>query len=330
MIVMSIEDLMAPLGEGDPSGPELSHDPDFATLERLAKGTPETQFAEAEPPAWPAVHEQAMALAGRTRDLRVAVLLTRAGAHTGGLPGYAQGLQLVAGLLEQQWDTVHPRLDAEDNNDATMRLNALWPLSDLATGMADLRGSLIGPPGSGLTVRLVELAWTKADAAPGEVRPTPTGMLQGLRSAADADPQIIPALRAVSAAVTGIEQTVSRRAGIAGPDFKPLRAIANACAQAVDQLEGLVPASANAATPIGSEAIQAGSAAVGGLQSREDVVRVLGQVCDWVEAHEPSNPAPLLIRRAQRLMSKSFLDLVKELAPQGLSQIEQIAGVSES
>jgi type VI secretion system protein ImpA len=57
-------------------------------------------------------------------------------------------------------------------------------------------------------------------------------------------------------------------------------------------------------------------------------VRTLGSVCEWIERHEPSNPAPLLIRRAQRLMSKSFIDLVRDLAPDGLTQLERIAGVA--
>jgi type VI secretion system protein ImpA len=165
---------------------------------------------------------------------------------------------------------------------------------------------------------------------PGEVKPTRAGILQGLREAVAADPRIVPAMRAVDAAVTSIERTVSARVGIAGPDFRPLSAITSACAHAADELEGLASAPTDVvATPI-ANAGRAATAASGAIESRDDVVRILGQVCDWVERHEPSNPAPLLIRRAQRLMSKSFLDLVKDLAPQGLTQIEQIAGVTES
>ena len=42
--------------------------------------------------------------------------------------------------------------------------------------------------------------------------------------------------------------------------------------------------------------------------------------------HEPSNPAPLFIRRAQRLIKKSFLEIVRDLMPDSLSQLEKLAG----
>ncbi|HEY1398097.1 MAG TPA: type VI secretion system protein TssA, partial [Roseateles sp.] len=59
-----------------------------------------------------------------------------------------------------------------------------------------------------------------------------------------------------------------------------------------------------------------------------DAVRALQRVCDWIERHEPSNPAPLLIRRAQRLMSKSFLEIMRDLNPEGVHEIEKLAGTT--
>ena len=67
--------------------------------------------------------------------------------------------------------------------------------------------------------------------------------------------------------------------------------------------------------------------AVGEIRSREDAIRVLDLVCKYIERNEPTNPAPLLIKRAQRLMSLGFLDIIKELAPDGMGQIEVITGI---
>jgi type VI secretion system protein ImpA len=53
-------------------------------------------------------------------------------------------------------------------------------------------------------------------------------------------------------------------------------------------------------------------------------------VCEWLERNEPSNPAPLLIRRSQRLMTKSFIDIIRDLVPDGLSQVEKLAGTDLS
>ena len=63
------------------------------------------------------------------------------------------------------------------------------------------------------------------------------------------------------------------------------------------------------------------------IRSREDAVRELERVCAWLERHEPANPAPLLIRRAQRLLQMGFIDILRDLAPEGMSSIEKIAGL---
>jgi type VI secretion system protein ImpA len=55
-------------------------------------------------------------------------------------------------------------------------------------------------------------------------------------------------------------------------------------------------------------------------------VRQLDRICEWIERHEPTNPAPILIRRAQRLMNKSFMEIMRDLAPDGVAQIENLAG----
>jgi len=69
---------------------------------------------------------------------------------------------------------------------------------------------------------------------------------------------------------------------------------------------------------------------VGAIRSRDDVVRVLGQICEYYAANEPSSPVPILLRRAQRLVSMSFLDIVRELASAGMSEIETIRGPEQS
>ena len=302
-------------------------------METAALGTPERQSGNtllaAEPPNWPGVYDAALALARRTRDLRLAVLLTRAGARTQGLAGYANGLSLVAQLLDKHWDAVHPRLDESDGGDATMRLNALAPLCSHGSGLDDLRASYLVAAGHPLTVRLIELALTKAEPLPGETRPTPAGIAKGLQEATAGDVALPDRLRTVHAAATSIERNLSQRVGIAGPDLKPLLQITQALDRAAAAAQGLSIDAAAGSDAAGADSAH-GAVATGAIRTREDVVRTLGSVCEWIERHEPSNPAPLLIRRAQRLMSKSFIDLVRDLAPEGLTQLERIAGVAES
>jgi type VI secretion system protein ImpA len=65
----------------------------------------------------------------------------------------------------------------------------------------------------------------------------------------------------------------------------------------------------------------------GELRNRQDAIRLLDTVCEFLMQSEPSNPAPLLIRRAQRLIGSDFLDIMRDMAPDGLGQIEVIAGL---
>jgi type VI secretion system protein ImpA len=88
---------------------------------------------------------------------------------------------------------------------------------------------------------------------------------------------------------------------------------------------------------VAEEAPQALAAADGGaaprpsvageIRSREDAIRMLERVCEFMERTEPSNPAPLLIRRAQRLVSKNFIEIMEDLAPDSLGAIKGIAGI---
>ena len=57
-------------------------------------------------------------------------------------------------------------------------------------------------------------------------------------------------------------------------------------------------------------------------------MRVLDKACDYFERHEPSSPVPLLLRRAKRLVSKDFMEILRDLAPDGVSQAENIGGTS--
>ncbi|MDH5540937.1 MAG: type VI secretion system protein TssA [Rhizobacter sp.] len=329
MTALPVEELLAPLGDTAPCGDDLEYDPAFVALEVASRGKPEQQFGDkvipAEEPDWRGVHEQALALARRTRDLRVAVLLARSGARVHGIAAYADGLALIAGLLERHWPHVYPLLDTDDGDDSTMRMNALAPLADAGSGVNDLRHASVGAGRTAITVRQIELAFGKIDPRADEAAPSPEGVLQALRSHEAQTPGLIAALQQVGAQIAAIESTLGDKVGgAAGPDMGALRALARILSTAATQAGGAEAAGAE--VPEGAPPGQV--AAPGSMNSREDVIRTLDRVCDWIERHEPTNPAPLLIRRAQRLMHKNFMEIIRDLVPDGIDQVEKIAGAS--
>jgi len=72
---------------------------------------------------------------------------------------------------------------------------------------------------------------------------------------------------------------------------------------------------------------QAGEGAPGKLKTRADARRVLESVCDFLERTEPAHPAPILIRRAARLLDLSFVDIIRDLAPEAAGTIENLGGI---
>jgi type VI secretion system protein ImpA len=80
---------------------------------------------------------------------------------------------------------------------------------------------------------------------------------------------------------------------------------------------------------VGGEAGAPGAKAApadGEINSREDVVRMLDRICLYYARCEPSSPIPLLLRRAKRLTSASFMEILRDLAPAGIDQAETIGG----
>jgi type VI secretion system protein ImpA len=327
MPALDIESLLAPLPGDEACGANLEYDPAVQALVAAAAGKPERQYDKvypAEPPDWSTVHELALGLARRSRDLRVAVWLTRSGARVEGLAAALQGLQLLHALIERYWDRVHPMLDVSDGNDATARLTALAPLVHDA-GLGDLRAAGLTPQRGAITVRDLELAFGNAEPRKGEPVPTREGALPAVIAAQAAVPGLADCMSTGPALVQSIEKALDARLTAAGSiHMGPLHKLLESVAAASRAAQGTAPGDAVAAD---ATAKGVGAAKpTGPIQSREDAIRTLQGVCEWIERNEPGHPAPLLIQRAQRLMKKNFLEIIRDLVPDGLGQIEKLAG----
>ena len=331
MAELQLESLLAPISADAPCGLDLEYDPAFQAMLDAGAGKPERQYGDkvypAEPPDWPLVYEQAVQLAARTRDLRVAVWLARSSARMHGLVGAVDGLRLVQGLVERHWEHLHPPLDASDNNDPTARVMALTALADPVSGLADLRAaSLTGKRGAP-TVRDIDLALGAVDQMPGENVPTEEGILKAVAASLADFSELGPVMQGGYEAAQSLASSIERHidAGHA-PDFVLLKKVMQRVADAGRKAAGDASVAEDAAAAASAPAARA----AGTISSREDANRALERVCGWIERNEPSNPAPLLIRRAQRLMSKTFIDIIRDLAPDGLKEVEKLAGLENT
>lgn len=331
---MQIESLLTPITADDPSGQDLTYDAEFMAMEQAAQGKREQQFGDTIVPAvepnWADVAAQAQALFARTKDLRVAMLLTRALLQQSGVAGLSEGLKLTQCLLEQYWDTVYPRLEAEEDNDPTMRLNALDLLTNSEGLLSQLRAALlIAPCAHGrVIVRDILVAAGKLPAG-GEGGLSAAQIQAVVQNAATEQAASIQGARDALAAVKGIQTLLNERLGIERSlDLKPVAEVLDLVVKTCDSALGAADASVQPAADGAPSSAGGGVAlAVGDIRSREDAVRALERVCEFMERTEPSNPAPLLIRRAQRLVSKNFIEIIEDLAPDSLGVIKGLAGL---
>lgn len=323
----TIERLLQPVSADQPCGPDLAYDPRFDGLENLLKGKPEVEFGSnqkpAEPPDWQQLKDQSSAILGATKHLRPCVILCCALLKVDGLGGFRDGLQLLRGLLEQYWPVIHPLLDPDDGDDPQQRLNILGALTAP-------RGTVTG------WLQILEGLYTAPLCRPKGVKPITLDDIDSAgaswASALDhqfrsAKPEEISAnfktVEEALAALHGIDtfltSTLTSKRTIG---FENLEGVLN---QMLKMLAAKLPVTADGsegATVEASSGDDGGSyggsaptgSAPGVIRSRTDVVRALDGLCDYYRQCEPGSPVPLLLRRAQKLVSMNFIEAMQELS----------------
>jgi type VI secretion system protein ImpA len=322
-------------------GEDLEYDLQFLEFTQAAAGKPETQFAPAEAPAWPEVETLAAALFERTRDLRVAVPWCRARLHLGGLVELPESLRLLHGLLERFWEDLHPGLDPDDR-DPMARITAMSSLSELEGLLGDARNVAVLADRrlGGLRARDIEVA---LDRLPPRADDPVVALshVQGLLADhADAAGRVREAVGEAQDQLKALQQLMNDRFGIErSVDVKPLRGLLDAVASVMPASEAAESSSTDEASAddvppqaaAAAEAPPAGSRQRRGaplsIDSREDAVKAINLVCAYLERAEPTNPAQLLLRRAERLIDRNFLQLIKQLAPDAMSEVARVMGV---
>lgn len=336
MSSIAVESLLAPVSEASPCGEDESSGTELFVLEAAAGGKPEQQFGDkiipAVPPNWTDVRDQANALLARTRDLRIVMFLLRAATRLEGLAGYHAGLRVLRGLIESRWTELYPLTEAAaDGDDPSERANALAALADRDVALADLRAARIGRDRAACTVGEVEHAFVEKAEADSQAE---RGSLrERIAHSCKAAPDAADALTGCAAELAALEAAFAAHAPGRGPDLKATARVLAALASIGRGLKGNGVADAGVAAPIDgalandAHATAPVAAATGEIRSRADAARMLGKVSDWLEANEPGHPAPLLTRRAQRLLDMSFIDIIRDMVPESAEAVQRLAGV---
>jgi type VI secretion system protein ImpA len=326
MPLPTLDLLLAPVSVAEPCGPDLEYsDPAFAELIRATQQMPELKEGEkvlrkAQGPDWRAVTRYGIELLARTKDLRVCVHLTKAFIHTDGIQGLARGGALLAAVVQTYWDGVHPRLDPEDGNDPTMRKDVLSTLTAWDVTSAIRSMPLV-------TSRLGRISFKDVEAALAKGNGAGDPSLQA--AAKDCDLDVLQADAA--AAVAALTALKELDATLSLANFSGLLSLVQ---KIVDFFQVTLARRVPAANDVPSDAgtvreIPMTSSAPGEIGSREDVLRALDRISAYYKDNEPSSPIPLFIERCRRLVTMSFLDIVRDLVPDAVKQVEVLKGRTE-
>jgi len=340
--MINVDDLLKPVADDKPCGEDFTYHPSFQNLESLSRGKPETQFSQAEDPDWKEVRDAALEVLGQSKHLTAGVILTVSLVKIGGIEGLRNGLAAVHGMLEKYWNDVYPKLDPDDNNDPTERLNILNNLSSAGEPYkftAHVKQIVLceSPAMGRITLGQIIAARDKTGKEGGS-DPDVNQIQAAFR---DAGPE------AAKVTLSFVNETIGHAQGIEsflettigagrGVNFESLdklleemkRAVEPFAANgegAVEDLAGNAAATAGE-TPVARPTPRGSPGVSGTIQSRADVIKALDLICDYYRENEPSSPVPLIIQRAQRLVDKDFMTIMSDLTPDALTQLQVITG----
>ncbi|WP_342325040.1 type VI secretion system protein TssA [Kosakonia sp. BYX6] len=335
---MTIESLLAPVAPEQPCGENLEYDADFQAMEQASLGKAEQQFGNtiipAEPADWTRVEKLATGLLARTKDIRVMMALTHAWTRRRGLEGYADGLMLLGQALALYWDQLWPSLTDGGEFDPFYRINALAGLSDKSALTTTLRQCiLLRSNGDELILRdaqaLLDGSKTECAGYPGGRVRLIDELTRGGQPGIDAIGQIEGRLQTIrtwlleqlgESGVPEMEQLLKTVGMVAG--------VSRASRSDEQQETSEQPTQeSNASQPVAAVPLPANadwrSAQV---TTRADAQLMLEKVKQYFAQHEPSHPAPLMIDRVQRLIELDFMEIIRDLAPDGVNQLQNIFG----
>ena len=366
---MELQHFIAPVDNDTPSGVDLRNDTRFHEIERLiapASKENRTQLDETSPDVstsvdWDDIQGKAVELAADGQDLRLLVIVARSLYQTDRFAGLANGLETIMQLLDKFWDTLHPTLRDRPTpkESALRRINALMQLENDESGLLGdmeylpvftLRG--IGP----ITGTELARAGLSADQL---LREGPSGLGLAEQEAQNAEhaemvKRVGAACRAYAtehaddmeelqgsvaasiAALGGLESKLSEKLGEDvivkfGELAQFLERVSRTLASTVNGDEEMTTdtpmdqtdTSAAADTPVRTGSVP------GTISTRKDVEKYLDMIIAFYERTEPSSPIPHLARRMRRMVPMDFMELMNEVAPSGLKEFRNAAGVSD-
>ncbi|MGY4404955.1 type VI secretion system protein TssA [Bradyrhizobium sp. USDA 3315] len=331
--MLDVVSLTQPIDPDDPCGPDLDAAGDvqylnfFAAAESLlpmsyfevvnANGErgrfdPKAidiagQFAAAQP------------LLARTRDLRLTMLLAKFSILNRDLDDFLGCLRATTLLLREQWEAVHPRGEDGDYAFRAVTIEAIDVFPTVINPLQFLPLIENRRHGS-LNYRAYQIAKGEIPAGDADVDTPDLGTIERIVSETDLDTLKAVSARcsAVAAEIAGIKSVWHEKLNSGQPiSLDRLAGVANGMAGWLATLVAARDPAAIAPSP--DETAQDGPQPpieiAGAVMSPGQASAALAAAADYFARKEPSSPALLLVRQAQDMVGKSFIEVMRMLMP---------------
>lgn len=356
----------------EPAGIDLEYNQDFINLAEALQGESngailgsEEDSEAAAPINYLKLYDQAVPLWGESRDLFLAIYITIIMTAINGTSGLKSGLSLLHFLISDMWDDVYPKLDPDDDNDPTQRINAFANISPLSQNsddllhFADIFTRMLLVPTLHYTVRDL-MCYRKAITVEGFDETTFYNEMinQAPATLLEASQEVNDCAALVDAIIDDANAKMAGSGILTMDDLKKrLRLLQNFFAEitpeqvASDDLANADTASNAEQDGNGAaEAIQSetnGTAQTNGvaqakagasevlnlnqlkINSRRDALLVIHKAIEYFKQNEPTNPAPYLLQRALKLAEMNFIDLLNEIDESATARAKDQFGIRD-
>jgi type VI secretion system protein ImpA len=328
-MALDLDALASPLSEDKPSGDDLCYDDIRGEIERaFDRSISDAGDSEPKDKDWRKVTKLVLDQAGKTRDIWLPVYLMRAGAMAGDLEQVVDGAQLLAKLVEQRWQDLHPQLADYGFIGRKTPCESLVSRGDFLKQFSAIPVVVHKRHGKFTGDDVVRLHKGGASAAGlGDFTQAIEGMsveeAEALLGRLD---QFVDAIRRADAVMTDNAE------GDTSTNFKPLYELAGSIRAA---LAGLLPVESvddgwgdsadDAESGTASGGGNRGSAFVpGAINSRAEAIQAIDAVSDYFTRHEPSSPVPFALRRAKEWISLDFISVLEDIAPGSVGEANRV------
>jgi type VI secretion system protein ImpA len=293
---------------------------------------------------WPGIRQHALTALEQSRDLRILTHLAAALLRTEGITAFCDVLAMAERWLMERWELVFPRVE----DDALSRQNALSCFADPMAIVAPLRRCVVithRQLGT-VTLRDLERITGQPDSTVSDVGIPDLAQVEAALTVTPVEElaTLVATLTGGTNSLDNIVANMQQRAGPqAAPDFaalaKPLLRMRKVVAEhlatrtktnsTASASQGRAAGDAAATDMNGDSALSVGTDG-GEIKSREEAIRAIDAAMLFFRKHEPSSPVPMLLERARRLVAKGFLEVLEDIAPDGLSQARIIGGIRDT